>query len=227
MIQGEVRRAEHDPLLAQEAEFEACAQQWGDLSATQRGFSLMSRDKYGYDTVEPGTIRLTLLRSPESPMASKNPHHLYADQGPHDFTYAMFAHVGGWREADTELRAYELNYRLHSLPTGVHKGSFPSAHSFVEIEPKNIILTAIKMAEDNDSVIFRFYEFEGRMSQVRLTLPRSGTVATQTNLMEKEEQPLSLGSNGTEVVTAIGPYEIKSVKVEFQNVAGRTPPRRV
>ena len=210
----------YDPLMAQEAEFEVCAQQWGDLSENGRGFSLLNRCKFGYDTVEPGTIRLSLLRSPTDP----DPH---ADQGPHDFTYAMYPHAGGWREADTELRAYELNYQLLPLATGVHKGSLPSAHSFVEIEPKNVILTAIKKAEDDDSVIFRFYEFEGRQSQVRLTLPRAGTVAAQTNLMEKEEHPLSLESNGTAVATSIGPYEIKSVKVEFQKAAGRTPPRRV
>ncbi len=223
----QVRHSKWDPLLAQEAEFEVCAQQWGDLSQNGHGLSLLSRDKYGYDTVEPGTIRLTLLRSPESPNPSKNPGHLYADQGPHDFTYAMYPHAGGWREAATELRAYELNYHLHSLAVGSHEGSLPSAHSFARIEPANVILTAIKKAEDDNALIFRFYEFEGKPSQARLTLPEAATQAVETNLMEKEEKPLSLQGNGSEIVTPIGAYEIKSVKVIFANAAGSTPPRRV
>ncbi len=214
------KHARYDPLLAQEAEFEVCAQQWGDLSENSRGFSLLSRDKYGYDTVEPGTIRLTLLRSPTSP----DPH---ADQGPHDFTYAMYPHAGDWREAGTQLKGYELNYHLHSVATETHAGSLPSAHSFVRIEPKNVILTAIKKAEDDDALIFRFYEFEGKPVQVRLSLPEAGTTAVQTNLMENEEKPLSLESGETEVVVPIGAYEIKSVKVNFPNAAGPTPPRRV
>jgi len=210
----------YDPLLAQEAEFEVCAQQWGDLSENGRGFSLLNDCKYGYDTVEPGTIRLTLLRSPIDP----DP---IADQGFHRFTYAMYPHVGGWREANTELRGYELNYPLLPLLTMEHEGSLPSSHSFVEIEPKNVILTAIKKAEDDDTLIFRFFEYEGKPSQVRLRLPESATRAAQTNLMEKEEKSISLGSDGREVSVPIGRYEIATVKVAFPHAAGAAPPERV
>lgn len=211
------KHAKYDPLLAQEAEFEVCAQQWGDLSANGRGFSLLNREKYGYDTFEPGTIRLTLLRSPIDP----DPH---ADQGFHEMTYSMYPHPGDWRDAETELRGYELNYRLLPMKTVVHEGSLPATHSFVEIEPRNVILSSLKKAEDNDEVVFRFYEFEGKSSQVRLRLPEAATGAVQTNLMEKEEKTLSLGANGKEVSVPIGPYEIATVKVKFSKDAGAAPP---
>jgi alpha-mannosidase len=217
----------YDPLLAQEAQFEVCAQQWGDLSEAGRGFSLLNACKYGYDTVEKGTIRLTLLRSPESPEPSKDPTHPFADQGPHDFTYAMYPHAGGWREGGTERAGYELNYPVLVRLSEAHEGQLPPAHSFVQIEPRNVILTAIKKAEDDNSLIFRFFEFEGKDSQVRLTLPEPATAAVQTNLMEKKEGSLSLGGDGREVTTSIGHYEIKTIKVTFQGAAGSTPPRRV
>ena len=212
-----VKHPKYDPLLAQEAEFEVCAQQWGDLSENNRGFSLLNREKYGYDTFEPGTIRLTLLRSPIDP----DPH---ADQGFHEMTYAMYPHAGDWREAETELRAYELNYRLLPVVAVAHEGSLPPSHSYVQIEPANVILSAVKKAEDDNAVIFRFYEFEGKDSQVRLRLPEAATAVIQTNLMEKEEKPLSLEANGKEVVLPIGRYEIASVKVSFKNDAGGAPP---
>jgi alpha-mannosidase len=211
------KHSKYDPLLAQEAEFEVCAQHWGDLSENGRGFSLLNREKYGYDTFEPGTIRLTLLRSPIDP----DPH---ADQGFHEFTYAMYPHSGAWREAETELCGYELNYRLLPVRTVAHEGSLPASHSFVQIEPKNVILTAVKKAEDADAVIFRFYEFEGERAQVRLRLPEAATGAVQTNLMEKEEKPLTLEANGRAVVLPIGPYEIGTVKVSFKQDAGAAPP---
>jgi len=211
------KHAKYDPLLAQEAEFEVCAQQWGDLSANGRGFSLLNREKYGYDTFEPGTIRLTLLRSPIDP----DPH---ADQGFHEMTYAMYPHPGDWREAETELRGYELNYRLLPVKTVAHQGSLPPSHSFVQMEPRNVILSSVKKAEDNDEVVFRFYEFEGKSSQVRLRLPEAATGAVQTNLMEKDEKTLSLGANGREVSVPIGPYEIGTVKVSFKKDAGAAPP---
>ncbi len=207
----------YDPLLAQEAEFEVCAQQWGDLSENGRGFSLLNLEKYGYDTFEPGTIRLTLLRSPIDP----DPH---ADQGFHQMTYAMYPHPGNWMEAETELRGYELNYRLLAVTAVPHNGSLPASHSFVEIEPKNVILSAVKKAEDDDSVVFRFYEFEGKASQVRLRLPEAATGAVQANLMEKEEKTLSLEANGKEVSVHVGPYEIGTVKIRFKKDAGAAPP---
>ncbi len=211
------KHPKYDPLLAQEAEFEVCAQQWGDLSENGRGFSLLNREKYGYDTFEPGTIRLTLLRSPIDP----DPH---ADQGFHQMTYAMYPHPGNWMDAETELRGYELNYRLLAVTTVPHNGSLPASHSFVEIEPKNVILSAVKKAEDDDSVVFRFYEFEGNPSQVRLRLPEAATGAVQANLMEKEEKTLSLEANGREVSVHVGPYEIGTVKVRFKKDAGAAPP---
>jgi alpha-mannosidase len=220
-------RQKYDPLLAQEAEWEVCAQRWGDLSDQGHGFSLLNSHKYGYDTVEAGTIRLTLLRSPISPRPSKDPHDLYADQGPHDFTYSMFPHAGAWREAGTELRGYELNYRLLPLVAEAHEGSLPASYSFVTIEPSNVILTAIKKAEDDNSVVFRFFEFEGKDSPVRLRLPETANSAAETNLMEKEEKTLALGAGGREITTSIGHYEIKTVKVTFPHAAGSVPPRRV
>lgn len=217
----------YDPLLAQEAEFEVCAQRWGDLSENGRGFSLLNNCKYGYDTVEKGIIRLTLLRSPISPEPSKDPNDLYADQGPHDFTYSMYPHAGGWREAGTELAGYELNYPLMARAEPQHQGVLSPSYSFVSIEPANVILTAIKKAEDEDALVFRFFEFEGKDSQVKLTLPGAAQSAVQTNLMEREESPISLENGRREISTSIGHYEIKSVKVTFPNSAGSTPPRRV
>jgi alpha-mannosidase len=217
----------YDPLLAQEAEFEVCAQRWGDLSEDGHGFSLLNACKFGYDTVEPGTIRLTLLRSPESPEPSKDPHHLFDDQGPHNFTYSMFPHAGGWKEAGTERAGYELNYPVIAHSVAAHEGVLGSSHSFASIEPGNVILTAIKKAEDDNSVIFRFYEFEGKDSQVTLNLPEAATAAVETNLMEKEENSLSLGEGGRQISTSIGHHQIKTVKVTFPDAAHRIPPRRV
>jgi alpha-mannosidase len=210
----------YEPLRSQEGEFEVPAQKWGDLSENGRGFSLLNAEKYGYDTVEPGTIRLTLLRSPTDP----DPH---ADQGPHDFTYSMYPHAGDWREAGTECQGYELNYPVIPCVTIVHEGLTRPSHSFVRIAPANVILTVIKRAEDDSSVVFRFYEFEGKDSQVRLTLPEPAQSAVQTNLMEKEEQNLTLGAGGREINVPIGHYEIKTVKVSFAHAAGVIPARRV
>jgi alpha-mannosidase len=217
---GTIERPALPKTKAEKAEWEVCAQQWGDLSQSGRGFSLLNTCKYGYDTVEPGVLRLSLLRSPVSPDA-------IADQGPHEFTYALYPHAGDWRQAGTELRGFELNYPAIPVPVEAHSGSLPASHSFVQIEPGNVILTAIKKAEDDQSLIFRFFEFAGKAAQVSLGLPQAAAAAVEANLMEKEERAIALGSGGRELATPIGPYEIKTVKVKFQNAAGTVPPPAV
>jgi alpha-mannosidase len=85
----------------------------------------------------------------------------------------------------------------------------------VQIEPRNVILTAVKKAEDDDGLILRFYESTGKAGEVRLRLPEKAVSAFETNLMEKQERALTLGSDGREVTLPIGAYEIKTVKVLF------------
>ena len=76
-------------------------------------------------------------------------------------------------------------------------------------------VTAVKKSEDDDALIFRFYEFLGRKNSVRLQLPDKAIRALETNLMEKQERALMLEADRREVVIPTGPYEIKTVKVFF------------
>ncbi len=93
-------------------------------------------------------------------------------------------------------------------------GSLPPEHSFVGIEPGNVIITAMKKAEDDNGLIIRFYEFAGKETQVSLRLPPGAVRAVETNLMEKEEKAVEIGSNGL-IQIPTRAYEIKTVKVQF------------
>ena len=112
-------------------------------------------------------------------------------------------------------QGYALNYPMIPVTSNVHNGSLPARHSFVRLDRNNVILTVVKKAEDDDALIFRFYEFAGRKSAVRFHLPDKATRAFETNLMEKQERALTLEEDGREVVIPAGPYEIKTVKVFF------------
>jgi alpha-mannosidase len=202
---GSVERPTTRRTPAEQAEFEVPAQRWADISDATHGFSLLNDCKYGYDA-KGNVLRLSLLRSPEWP----DPH---ADEGPHDFTYSLYPHGGTWKQAQTIRRGYELNYKLISMQTLKHQGSLPGEHSFVKIGPDNVLLTAFKRAEDDDSLILRFYEWAGRESDVTLQLPREVQSAQETDLMER---PIgSLSTHAGTVTVQTKPYEIKTIKVRF------------
>ena len=180
---------------------------WADISDDTHGFSLLNDCKYGYDA-KGNVLRLSLLRSPEWP----DPH---ADEGTHDFTYSLYPHGANWREAHTIQRGYELNYQLFAEEAARHQGKLPATHSFLQVQPDNVVVTAMKKAEDDDSMIVRFYEWAGKAADVKMQLPPGAISAAETDLMERPLANLALHDNVVTVATK--PYEIKTVKVRFKN----------
>jgi alpha-mannosidase len=190
----------------EQAQFEVSAIRWADLGNGKQGFSLINRTKYGYDAVG-NLLRLTLLRSPTSPDPE-------ADQGEHHFQYALYPHAGTWKDALTERHGYDYDYRLTAKVTSEHGGPLPAEHSFVSVSPDNVILTAVKKAEDSKGLILRVYEWAGKNSTVEFHVPPGATGATVTNLMETPQgDPLAISDNVVSV--PIHPYEILTVRVNY------------
>ena len=195
----------------EQAQFEVAAMRWADLGGIgsdgkQHGLSVLNQSKYGYDAVG-NTLRLTLLRSPKWPDAE-------ADMGHHHFHYALYPHAGTWKDALTVRHGYEYNYPLTAVVTTAHPGSLPASHSFASVAPENVVLTAVKKAEDANGLIFRVYEWAGKETIAEFHVPPGATSATVTNLMETPEgNPLIV--TGDVVKVPIHPYEILTIRVDY------------
>ncbi len=188
------------------AQFEVPALRWADLNDGQHGFSLINNSKYGYDDAG-NVLRLSLLRSPTWP----DP---VADRGHQHFTYALYPHAGDWKQALTVRHGYEYNYTLKAMQVAAHTGTLPLEHSFLTVKPENVVLTAMKKAEDSNALVLHMYEWAGKQANVEIALPAGATAATETNLMEKPQgSPLTV--TGDHVTIPIHPYEILAVRVDY------------
>jgi alpha-mannosidase len=192
----------------EKAQFEVAAMRWADLGDGKHGLSVLNNSKYGYDAVG-NTLRITLLRSAKWPDPE-------ADMGHHHFHYALYPHAGTWRDALTVRHGYEYNYPLTAVVTTAHAGTLPAEHSFASVEPENVVLTAVKKAEDANGLIFRAYEWAGKDSTVEFHVPAGATGATVTNMMETAEgEPLTV--TGDVVKAPIHPFEILTIRVDYPN----------
>jgi len=129
---------------------------WADLSDSKHGFSLLNDSKYGYD-VKGNVLRLSLLRSPEWP----DPH---ADEGSSRITYSCIR-MGGKLAgcADRCGRGYELNYKPIALPSPETRGNnFRANILSCALKRDNVVLTALKKSEDDDSLVLRFMSGQER-----------------------------------------------------------------
>ncbi len=190
----------------EKAQFEVPAMRWADLGDGQHGLSLLNQSKYGYDAVG-NLLRLTLLRSPTWPDPE-------ADQGHHHFHYALYPHAGTWKDALTVRHGWEYDYPLTAVPTTVHAGPLTAEHSFASVSPENVVLTAVKKAEDEKGLIFRIYEWAGKDATAEFHVPPGATSASVTNLMETPEgDPITV--EGDVVKVPVHPYEILTIRVAY------------
>jgi alpha-mannosidase len=203
---GSIQRPTTRNNKVEQAKFEVPAMRWADLGDESHGFSLINESKYGYDA-KGNVLRISLLRSPTWPDPN-------ADRGRHRFRYSLYPHAGDWQQAMTVRRGYEFNYELQSMQLEPHGGNRPAEYSFVSVDNPNVVLTAVKKAEDADGLIFRFYEWAGKTGSVRIGVPSGARSATSTNLMEiPERSSLSVSSNQVEV--PVHPFEIVTVRVDY------------
>lgn len=189
---------------------------WADLtedpaSSLAYGVSLLNDCKYGYDA-QPSQLRLSLLRSPNWPDPG-------CDRTQHQFTYAIYPHQGSWQAARTTHRGYELNRSLQvlTLPTD-HPGfrSLPPLSQFLQVEAENLILMALKQAEeDPNQWMMRWYECHGESASIPLTHPLPLDHPHPVDLLERSLPALTSPQN------QISPWQVVSIAFQDQQQAGR------
>ena len=202
---GNVKRPTHKNTSWDRARFEVCAHKWADLSEPGYGVALMNDCKYGYDVHE-GVMGLTLIKSGIFP----NPD---ADQGQHEFTYALFPHQGDFRKGSVVREAYDLNCPMAwEKVQGIYEDSF----SMLQIAEENVMADTVKAAEDGNGIIVRIYETWGMRTKVHVNFPLAPDAqVTVCDCMENfsgvENADMTRAQDGWSFT--MKPYEIKTLRI--------------
>lgn len=201
---GHVERSTHRNTSWDWARFESCAQKWVDLSENSYGVSLLNDCKYGHD-IRDNVIRVSLLRSPTHPDPE-------ADQGAHRFAYSLLVHGSSGAAAiplsETVARAYQLNDPILAV-TGTAQPP-AQARSMFSVTGSALIET-VKRAEDGNGVILRLYQSQRRREWVTLHTALPLKAAFITNLLEDNQEPLSL--DGQSVRIYLKPFQILTLRL--------------
>jgi alpha-mannosidase len=207
---GNLERPTHWNTSWDWARFETWAHKWADLSEGDYGVSLLNDCKYGYD-IKDHTLRLTLLRGAVWPDPA-------ADQGTHEFSYALLPHPGDWRAGETVQHAYLFNMPVTArlVPTqqlSPGAQALPPGVSFVAADRPGLVIETIKPAEDGNGIIIRLYEAYNTRGPATLTFAREIASAEETNLLEERTGPADFG--GRELRLHVRPYGISTFRVRL------------
>ena len=201
---GNVERPIHTNTSWDQARFEVCGQKWVDLSEGNYGVSIMSDSKYGFN-VDYKQIGITLIKSATDP----NPE---ADQGKHQFIYAMFPHQGGWKDGNTVEEALDLN--TPAIVSDVSDDLLPEIskkESWCICNEKNILIDTIKLSEKGNQVIVRMYEFHNNDMLAPVFLNKKVSRVFLCDLLENELEELTIEHNQT--LVHFHPFEIQTIKL--------------
>lgn len=184
------------------AKFEFCAHKWADLSEGGYGVSILNDCKYGYN-VHDNIMKITLMRGPVCP----DP---LGDIGVNSFRYSLYPHAGTWREADTVKLGFMEN---NPLTTSFVKGNGGSDRelSLCSIDLDNVVLDAVKPAQDGNGIIVRMYEAETRHCTVKAEFGFDYNKVIETNLMEVDEQEIEC--DGKAFSFQMKPHEVKTFRL--------------
>jgi alpha-mannosidase len=91
-------------------------------------------------------------------------------------------------------------------------GQLPETLSFVEIQPQNLVLSAVKRSEDGESLIVRFYNLERVEIAARITTGFPLQAAYRLNLNEERVSDLPLrGKHRVELT--VKPAEVVTIEL--------------
>lgn len=210
---GTVRRPTHENTSWEAAKFEVPGHRFLDYSQFDYGLAVLNDSKYGY-RAQNGALELTLLRSPSAPDPT-------ADRGTHRFSFAYFPHAGRFEDSAALERAHELNAPPIVRPTESEPVFGGAPFSAFELSNETVKLETVKPAEDGAGVILRLYETRGGSPTVVIRSSWPIRHVEEVNLLEESvtdalrHGPSVENGGGTAVRLGFGPFQIRSLRVQF------------
>src|SRR6266852_8134688 len=212
-----------------------------DVSNGTLGLGILNRGLPEYEVVQDGhattadrsrgqlQVALTLLRCVEwlsrGDLATRRghagpPEHTPEAQclGHHEFDYALVPHSGDW-EAEEALvlrEAQAFNTPIRASVTNQHAGQLSSQATLIEVEPRELVVSAIKRSNSGEGLIVRVYNPLSRAVEASLrpgehSRGKHPHKAFVTNLQEEPQEerlwsdaePVHFGMRSGEILTVL------------------------
>jgi alpha-mannosidase len=123
--------------------------------------------------------------------------------GHHEFDYALVPHQGSWEDDDAlvlrEAQAFNTPLTSRVVVTQEHAGLLPSRASLVEVEPRALVVSALKRHIDGLGLVVRVYNPLDHEVEARITPGIAFQHVFMTNLLEERQQPLELAAGAQSV----------------------------
>ncbi len=135
----------------------------------------------------------------------------YLQEGDHHYRFSITSHRPGW------VNGYRLGiqanvplFAVAAAPAG-NNPTLPEEMSFFKVTPGNAMVSTIKKCEDDDSIVIRLYEIEGKDADLTLSPFFPLAKAELVNMIEEEGKALPCRADG--LALKLGHHAIETLKL--------------
>ena len=173
---------------------------WCDvIEESGKGLALLNTSKYSFCAMD-NDLRMMIARGcaylDHYGQHSRDGEMEFLDKGQQEFTYEIVPHTEKMNSALFRMSEV-LNNPLQTHQETHHDGTLPQSYSAIDVDKENIVVTAIKKAEDADGIIMRLVETDGR----------------------ETEATVDFTAMNSRFTLSFAPQEIKTVRIADGNVS--------
>jgi alpha-mannosidase len=193
-------------------------QDWFSVSDGKAGITISSSVAV-FDWIDPTDNPVTYPVLQPVLLASRKSCHregnYYLQPGNHSFIFSLYSHQGDWKNGYRQgTQSYQPAHTT-VVNTTHTEGYLPETLSFASVSGKGVVISAIKKCEDDDMVVLRCYDIEGKDMQTRFSLFHEIKKVQHTNMIEEEGKDLK--STSTSFEHKIGHHSIETFKLCIEN----------
>ncbi len=196
------------------------AQLWFDLHDGRRGLAVLSRSMKDYEvmdhdggqTLAMGLLRGVRLRIPcDNRLWMEYPGDESAQAlGTTTHEYALLPHRRRWDQGHLHRAALCFAQPLKCCQFGRQGGRLPRRFSFLAVDEPNLVLSAVRKADDRHSVLARF--FNPTPAAIEATITTGFEFAAAYRARLSEERDVELPAKGRSVRLSVRGGEIATVE---------------
>ena len=179
---------------------------WADYSNEKKGLTLINTGNIGYYRDLEKKVGLSLILAYGGPFRGKGPAYLF---GINHFQYSLFPHTGDWKAAKSYQRALEVNKSLLAVSATLHDGELKREMSFIQVEPANVVLSALMTG---DKSTMRLFEMEGKESIATIQTGILFNRADEVDLVGRKLRKLEFSDNT--IRETLKPHKILTVELK-------------
>lgn len=133
----------------------------------------------------------------------------YRQKGTHRFSLSLTSYKGSWLENRVHLWGKQWARPL--LTFFGDAAPEVERRSYLTVNPQNVVVSALKKAQDEDALVIRLYETAGKKTDAELTPSFAFQEARESNITEITSKKLSAQKGSIRL--RFRPHEIKTIKL--------------